>query len=445
MVHLTHEGQTSMDLASPVNPAFARPMTPAQLLKGFIAEFDSLSLPIIPLGGEPSCIAREFGLQAGFANDGGRFISMVRDEWAPFFIEGVHYVILSGEPRREYLKALEVVTYSGTTSLKYAKSFMVLLAPGIWTAISKCEGRLGVAFSHLMSRVIMPRFSTGETVSIEAIQADAAPAPTPAEIPDTLEKRKIEVRKIAEERRTLEARIKAAEALGDILTPLERKALILGEETPSASATSPTADPKPESGPPTGWKMASQIARERDLTPRMVGILITKIEDRGQPMRDGVPGISALAPVQLSGDKGEVKTNHYSPEGVRLIVREIEAWRAEKAEEERALSAKKAVEARSRKNRAQVALLEHSDKMAALGHGDEFDRMITSWRNALGADFVLKTHITAISSAIKKHGVGVAQVAVMKAINTDTPANPTERLRKCINAAAMSSTGSAAS
>lgn len=423
MTDLTHEGQTSMDLASPVNPTFARPMTPTDALQGFIAEFESLSLPICPYKGQPSTLAREFGRQAGFSSDGKKFLQMIRNHWSDFFVEGAHFVVLTGKKREDYIKTLELVSYRDTSSLKRAGSFMVLLFPGIWAAISKCEARIGVAFSHLMSTVIMPRFSTGEAVSIESIRsertagADAAPAPMDAKLQATMlvERRRME--KIRLDSRKLDAQLQERKAkallmLADrrrgslpesVIHTLELKAaeVLMGEDLPLALPALEADE--------AGWRLVSQIAREQRVSDKRISMCIAEVEKKGQQMRGGIEGISSVRMIPGKGDNdGTYETNVYSPKAEALILDELEIWREEQARQQ-------AIEEQKARLKAQESMACLEAQCAKCSDPEALRRLECLWRTMKDGVPTPKTAIRLFVQLIDEHGEDDARLLVKRA------------------------------
>lgn len=275
-----------------------------------VSEFEGKRLDTYLLDGVPVWLGDHAGLHLGYANEGGRLVTLITTEWSAEFVEGEHYELLKGERLAAFKRSLGA---NSPISPRTAH-VLVLKESGFYLAAIKTRKLVGIRLRRFLAEQVLPQIArTGRF----------APAPEPATniviLQTTVTVPVVDREGRLAEQLALRERIFQANTLRDTVRVLH--ALNKVDDTVRAAYEVTAAEiavghELPELRPVVEdtWYTPTQIARLAGVTPQAVGLAITRLGIRGSA------GLSRQVMTKARNSDKLVLSYIYNEQATRLIL-----------------------------------------------------------------------------------------------------------------------------
>jgi|GEM_PF-5085405 len=117
-----------------------------------VVEFEGKYLAILEIGGRRAWVARELGEALGYANEGKRFVTMLKDQWSDELEEGTDYALLSAT-------LLNNARLSSRARTSFRGRVQVLFESGLHLALLKTNKEAGKRLRRFLAREVLPNIS----------------------------------------------------------------------------------------------------------------------------------------------------------------------------------------------------------------------------------------------------------------------------------------------
>ena len=287
-------------------------------------EFEGKTLTILTWKGKPAWIASEVGAALGYAQRGGRLVTLITRDWSEEFIYGHDYVMVTGDELAALKAALEPATdaVGGRTA-----HLTLLLEPGLHLVLTKTGKTIGRRLRRFLVDEVLPRLARGQAVGPRPLVLVSPPAvprlswdhPDPAVLRERRLARQVDLA----DRKLRSNALRHASALLHSLGQIDDREraffesvaahIALGGQLVQAARTLPA-----------GWMTLDQVAEQIGAQP--VDVLCAVMDLGLEGVQPGLSGL-LLAPTEDHG--GLASHAVLSPEAIERVRQHLERRRPE--------------------------------------------------------------------------------------------------------------------